>query len=144
MSATILGRGNASLLMDTDYMKGTPQVHLHFLTGEQEYDEIGFGKVELCCHGCGEAVLLYYTEEDPSDRCLEFRDQFTQKHANCQNHGFEKWCPDYRSSTSTKDMRVPLRAPRQIHIKPRQTTPEARDKVPTEEFIALPRRLAVK
>ena len=107
MSASVLGKGNASSMMDTDHMNGSPQVHLHFLTSDVEYKELGYGKVEFCCHGCGRAVLLYYVNgnENRAIASKSARDKFTTQHKNCPNHDFEHNCPDYRAEVQVIDLR---------------------------------------
>jgi hypothetical protein len=75
--------------MEVDYMDGSPQVHLHFLTEEAEFNENGYGRLELCCHGCGEALLVLYKDEGSrSDR------------------NYAESCPDYRRSFKTVDLRA--------------------------------------
>ena len=107
MSATILGCGHTSHLhlFDIDIIVTAPQVHLHFWTGEEEYEELGYGKVELCCHGCGASTLVYYMNEDKHDRHLQIRDEFTRKHARCPNRNYQSVCPDWRTSFKTVDIR---------------------------------------
>lgn len=107
MSAVVAPRcGHASHLMEVDSMRNAPQVHLHFLTEGQEHYLLEYYKVELCCHGCGESTLVYFTE-DPGSRSkhLSIRDAFVERHKMCPNHGYENWCPNWRSSFNTIDIR---------------------------------------
>lgn len=98
--------GHASHLMEVDSMRGCPQVHIHFLTEQWEYERLGFMKAELCCHGCGHSVLLYYLEVDEDDtRHMDFRNRFLEKHSRCPNRGYESVCPNYRSSFEVMDFR---------------------------------------
>jgi len=62
MSAKVVLGIAASEFMETDYLEDAPQVHLHFLTGPEEYRDLGYGRVELCCHGCGAGLLVYYND----------------------------------------------------------------------------------
>ena len=112
MSATVLGCGHASQLMEINCIKGVPQVHLHFLTDEGEVD----ARVELCCHGCGASILLYYWEDakrmtkQRMTKHQQIRDGFVRKHDHCPNREYERNCPNYRSSFETIDLRTRRRA----------------------------------
>ena len=113
MSAKVVLGIAASEFMETDYLADAPQVHLHFLTGPEEYRELGYGRVELCCHGCGAALLVYYNDSaDGPGRASHLRltDQFAREHLGCKNRGFEKRCPAYRSSMGLADLRTRNRA----------------------------------
>lgn len=107
MSATVLGCGHTAhlRLFTIDVMTTLPHIHLHFFTGEEEYNELGYGKVELCCHGCGASTLVYYMESDRQDRRVQLRDEFSQKHAKCPNKGYQSTCPDWRTSFRVVDIR---------------------------------------
>jgi len=92
--------------MDIDSIEGCPQVHVHFLTDDLEYSYIGFSKVEICCHGCGEAVLVYYDAPGKDDtRHIELRDSFVKKHKLCPNRGYDELCPNARSKMEVVDLR---------------------------------------
>lgn len=113
MSAKVVPGIPASEFMETDYLADLPQVHLHFLTGPDEYREMGFGRVELCCHGCGAAVLVLYNDSaDGSGKAshLEVTDAFADKHSGCANRHFEQSCPAYRSTIEVTDLRTRRRA----------------------------------
>lgn len=107
MSATILGCGHTShmRLFSIDVVVTAPQVHLHFLTDETEYEELGYAKVELCCHGCGASTLVYYTNSDNADRRVQVRDEFVQRHTKCPNRSYQSSCPDWRTSFRRLDIR---------------------------------------
>ena len=107
MSATVLGCGHTShlRLFEIDIVVRSPQVHLHFWTSKSEYDELGYAKVELCCHGCGAAELIYYLDEEANDRHLKLRDEFALRHARCPNRNYQSMCPDWRSSFKVIDIR---------------------------------------
>lgn len=107
MSATVLGCGHTShlRLFTIDVMTNLPHIHLHFMTDEDEYNELGYGKVELCCHGCGASTLVYYTDSDKQDRRVQLRDEFSKKHAKCLNRGYQSSCPDWRTSFKVIDIR---------------------------------------
>jgi hypothetical protein len=113
MSARVVFGVDASEFMETDYLADAPQVHLHFLTGPSEYRELGFGRVELCCHGCGTALLAYYNDSvDGVGRAshLELCDEFARDHLACPNRGYEEGCPTYRSAIGVRDLRTRNRA----------------------------------
>jgi len=113
MSAKVVFGIAASEFMETDYLSDAPQVHLHFLTGPDEYRELGYGRVELCCHGCGAALLVYYNDsaDGPGHAShLKLTDEFARGHTGCKNRGFEKRCPAYRSSMGLRDLRTRNRA----------------------------------
>lgn len=107
MGATVLGCGHASQLFKVEYLNGTPQVHLHFLTDDDEYQHTGFGKVEIVCHGCGDSLLIAFDESHSRRKYLAQKNMFQKKHRGCPNRGFEKSCPDYRRSVAMLDMRRP-------------------------------------
>lgn len=109
--AAVLGCGHANQLFDVDYMDASPQVHLHFLTDEEEYDSLGYGRMELCCHGCGASTLVYYDRGRTRRQHLAMRDRFAKKHEKCPNMKFEDHCPNYRSSFETADVRRKGRSP---------------------------------
>jgi hypothetical protein len=105
-SADIFGCGHASALMDVNTVKGYPQIHLHFLTDKTEYDELGYGRVELCCHGCGCSLLMYYTESHSQHRAhVKVRDIFVESHRGCRRKTFGRHCPNWRSRFDFVDIR---------------------------------------
>ena len=113
MSARVVTGIDVSEFMETDYLEDAPQVHLHFLTGPSEYREFGYGRVELCCHGCGAALLVYYNDSaDGAGRAshLKLCDDFAEVHLACPNRGFQEQCPSYRSSMAVTDLRTRNRA----------------------------------
>lgn len=137
MSAQVLGCGHACHLMEIDYLEEVPQVHLHFLTDTDEYEEVGFGKAELCCHGCGASLLITYNEASGDGaRHLKVRDAFTVKHRRCPNKRYEEHCPNYRSSFSTVDLRSKAKEQEWPGMKkkrhPRQKKKSASVNSPTE------------
>lgn len=82
----------------------SPQVHFHILTEPQDLALTGHYKVELCCHGCGESLLVMYT--DPLDpRLPTSKGRFVHKHLKCPDFGFDIWCPDVRKNALTLDLR---------------------------------------
>lgn len=105
MSATILNCGHASHLMTVNTFEGNHQVHLHFLTNEWEWDLIGYGKAELCCHGCGASLLIYFDKSSGADVHTRITNRFKLGHSGCPDHGYQKECPNYRSSFSFLDLR---------------------------------------
>ena len=111
MGAQVFGCGHASQLFKVEFLAGSPQVHLHFLTDDDEYAVNGEGKIEFVCHSCGESMLLLYDESGSRRRYLTLRNKFRDKHARCENRGYDKMCPDYRSSTAVLDERRLIIAP---------------------------------
>lgn len=98
--------GHARHMMEVDWIQGSPQLHLHFLTEQEEHAEFGYLKVELCCHGCGSATLIYYHEiEGEAPQHVAVKSTFEKMHKNCPNRGYEELCPNYRSSIQVIDMR---------------------------------------
>ncbi|MBI5544852.1 MAG: hypothetical protein HY901_13260 [Deltaproteobacteria bacterium] len=113
MSAMVVLGVSASEFMETDYFEDAPQVHLHFLTGPDEYREQGWGRVELCCHGCGGSLLVYYNDSAEMEgraSHLELCEAFAARHQGCRNSHFERSCPVYRSSVEVADLRTRRRA----------------------------------
>jgi hypothetical protein len=124
MSASVLGCGHACQLMDVNTVKTAPQVHLHFLTDEEEYKQLGYGKVELCCHGCGASLLMYYTESQAQRRAhLKVRDDFVKSHGKCPRV-VGGHCHNWRSTFSVVDIRKSV----EPHAQSWQNPPENRDK----------------
>lgn len=99
--------GHVSCFMDVEHVPQSPQVHLHFLTDEYEHSLTGFWKVELCCHGCGQALLVYYTT--PRGRAVgaqaAIRARFERQHRSCPNRRGDRVCLDYRSRVDLLDLR---------------------------------------
>ena len=105
MSASVLEGKTVRELIDSSFMEAAPQVHLHFLTDEEEYETLGFSKLELCCHSCGAAQLIYYFGSTDQGRLLEVRDAFVKSHQKCPNRRYEHSCPEFRSSITVLDLR---------------------------------------
>lgn len=106
MSATVLGCGHANQLMDVNSIKNIPQVHLHFLSDDGEEN----ARVELCCHGCGDSLLMYYSDDTRRlTKHKQVRDRFVRLHANCPNREYERNCPNYRSAFKVIDLRTKRR-----------------------------------
>jgi excisionase family DNA binding protein len=110
MSATLLGCGHTAHLdlMVCEVAVTAPQVHLHFLTDGSEYEQLGYAKLELCCHGCGASTLVYYTDTGPIRRRMQLRNEFIKAHRRCPNRNYQSECPDWRTSFSTIDIRKRL------------------------------------
>jgi hypothetical protein len=105
MAAEVLSCGHASQLFEVDYLRDLPQVHLHFLTDAKEFESVGVGKVEICCHGCGASLLVTYDKSRTQRQHIELRNNFAKKHAKCPNKTYEGCCPNYRSSCAVLDVR---------------------------------------
>ncbi len=108
MSAVVHPRcGHASHLMEVDSLVGSPQIHLHFLTENWEEKMLGYAKLEVCCHGCGESILVYYSDEEFGQRHMNVKNEFVALHENCPDHGYETYCPNWRSKMDVVDLRNP-------------------------------------
>jgi hypothetical protein len=112
MGAQVFGCGHASQLFKVEFLAGAPQVHLHFLTDDDEYARDGEGRIEFVCHSCGESMLLIYDESGSRRRYLAVRNKFRDKHSKCLNRNYDKNCPDYRSSSTILDQRRLLQDPK--------------------------------
>lgn len=123
VSATVIGCGHTAHLQifPISFVIEAPHIHLHFLTSEDEFKELCYSKVEMCCHGCGASVLVYYRDTDNVDRQTQTRDEFTQLHSKCPNHNYQSTCPDWRTSTRIIDLRC-----RSTAWKPSPPTPKRR------------------
>jgi hypothetical protein len=104
---TIWRCGHASHLMDAVQSVEThPQIHLHFLTPEEEPD----ARLELCCHGCGASLTVRYRADTRSyARSRKVRKTFLTKHAGCPDRGYRDYCPDWRTSFELLDIRPKLK-----------------------------------
>jgi hypothetical protein len=106
MGASVHGCGHASQLFKMDYFERSPQVHMHYLTDDDEYVRDGFGRIEFVCHGCGCSALVYYDDSKSKKSHVTVRNSFWKKHAQCENRNYEKNCPDYRRTIEVVDMRA--------------------------------------
>jgi len=134
MSATVLGCGHTShlRLFTIDVMTNLPHIHLHFMTDKDEYAELGYGKIEICCHGCGASTLVYYTDSDKPDRRVQLRDEFSQKHARCRNRGYQHACPDWRTSFRVIDIRQKIiQCDEPVAVTKRRRYPKKQEYPPT-------------
>jgi hypothetical protein len=109
MGAQVLGCGHASQLFKVEYLEDTPQVHIHYLTEDEEVERDGFGKIEFVCHGCGAAMLLVYDANISRRSSLAIRNRFRADHMKCPDLGYEKICPDYRRTSKVVDVRRKLK-----------------------------------
>jgi hypothetical protein len=106
-NASVIGCGHACHLMDVNVVKGYSHIHLHFLTDKQEYAELGYGKLELCCHSCGGSLLMYYTESPAQRRAqLKVRNDFEKTHRRCQRIRMTEHCSNWRSKFDFVDVRM--------------------------------------
>lgn len=81
-----------------------PQIHIHLLTTDEEFKERGWGTHEICCHGCGASLLIYFDNNDSSLLSLPRR-IFFEEHKNCPDFGYATWCPGYRTKFYSLDLR---------------------------------------
>jgi hypothetical protein len=112
---TIWRCGHASHLMDAvQSIKEQPQIHLHFLTPEEEPE----ARLELCCHGCGASLTVRYRADAKSmRRPKQVRTAFIEQHSKCPDRGYKNYCPDWRTSFELLDIRPKKR--RSFGIQPR-------------------------
>ena len=106
MGASVHGCGHASQLFKMDYFERSPQVHMHYLTEDDEYRREGFGRIEFVCHGCGDSKLVYYDNSKSKRSHVGVRDAFWKLHSKCKNRNYENHCPDYRHAIEVVDMRA--------------------------------------
>lgn len=106
MGAMVFGCGHAAQLMEVCSLDGAPQIHMHFLTDPEEVLRCGFGKVELVCHGCGDSLLLYYTDTSNPTKHMKVRNSFVKKHRDCPDFGDGHHCCNFRSNFSVIDLRA--------------------------------------
>jgi excisionase family DNA binding protein len=78
------------------------------MTDQREREQLGYSKIELCCHGCGASTLVYYTDTCPIRRRTHLRNEFIKAHRSCPNRNYQNECPDWRTSFSTIDIRKTL------------------------------------
>lgn len=106
MSAEIAGCGHAKCFMEIDYLSDFPQIHLHFLTDDDFYDEFGYYKTEFCCHGCNSSVIMYYTNTNARKKeHILAKNEFKKYHKKCTNRKFESECPAFRANIAILDVR---------------------------------------
>ena len=105
MSAVVFADGDSGALFETVHIGETPQLHIHFLSDEDEFEELGYFKFELCCHGCGASWLLYCTETDSARKHVRVRNLFIKEHEGCPDRNYQFECPNYRSSFQRIDLR---------------------------------------
>lgn len=92
-------------LLDVSVSPDAPQVHIHFLTPDEEADAQGHGLVELCCHGCGASLTLRLAARlDRSEVYLAVRDRFEAEHVDCPDHGYASACPGFRTRFEFRDL----------------------------------------
>lgn len=106
MAAEVVGCGHACQLFKVDYLSDSPQVHLHYLTDDEEFTHLGYGRMEMCCHGCGTSLLVFYPERLSRRQQLSIRNGFEKKHVKCPNRNYERHCSNYRSAFQLLDLRV--------------------------------------
>jgi hypothetical protein len=100
--ATVLNTPAKSFYNNVEWVRRAPQVHLHYLTDNRNKDPLR--KAEMCCHGCGTAVLLTYSSVNMA--ALEStKDRFVNVHKQCPNHHYNKRCVDIRLSMELRDIR---------------------------------------
>lgn len=100
--------------MDTTYIVGAPNVHLHYMRTDEQAKEDAYGVVEFCCHVCHHAVVMAYdvppkdlTPAGLSPKMQEFRDQFETAHRPHTGLGeaYKVLCPPARKGTDFLDLR---------------------------------------
>jgi hypothetical protein len=89
------------------YLTETPQVHLHYLMTDAEADAAGWSRVEMCCHGCGAAVVLTFAWPQRKDALRPERDRFQDAHRACPDLSGGVLCPLDRTSMVHVDLRRP-------------------------------------
>lgn len=87
------------------YLAETPQIHIHYLHTDEEAGTQGFSRAELCCHGCGAAVVLTFAFPLPDGSLHRHLEAFTTEHRDCPDVGGAMLCPLARTSTVHLDLR---------------------------------------
>lgn len=105
----------------TTFWENGPHVHRHYLTTDEDSDLLGFAAMELCCHGCGRAVVVKYVlpSLEETDRLLAalpedergrglgkpraLIEQFQSDHVGCGGIGGNFLCPPARGKTQFLD-----------------------------------------
>ena len=100
--ATVLNMHARQLYNGVEWVRKAPQIHVHFLT-HPKADDAAF-KAEICCHGCGAAILLTYSKGDTATLASQ-KDRFVIRHGRCPNRIYEKRCIDIRTSFEILDVR---------------------------------------
>ena len=104
--ATVWECGHAGCLMDVEHVKDHPQIHFHFLSSNEDFQKYKYGRLELCCHGCGASLLVYYTLKTPETLKQYVKVLFIELHQNCPNRDYENDCPNYRDHFLVLDLRL--------------------------------------
>lgn len=95
------------------YLTESPQIHLHYLKTDDEAARDGWSETEICCHGCGVAVIIRFDMpsadvEIPADgdpRLCGEKERFQDRHRSCPMIGGAFLCPLERKSVSVIDLR---------------------------------------
>mgnify|MGYP001570413686 CR=1 FL=1 len=103
------------------FSEAAPQIHRHYLVADKDADRLGWGALELCCHGCGRSVVVKYAlpPREQLDRALAdlpeaerdrglgraraLAEGFRLEHGACRDPGGAFLCPARRTETHLLD-----------------------------------------
>ena len=105
------------MYIESFHLIGAPFIHLHLCMTKEDSAQSGFTIIEICCHGCGAAVLVwldYLSGAEISD-VVEGKDfervklNFFDVHCHCDSTYLTTPCPSFRTSLQSVDLRKPVR-----------------------------------
>lgn len=94
--------GHAWHLFEIKQVDRAPHVHVHFLTDKEELESLGHCRVEFCCHGCADSLLVLCDKETSLE---DIGAAYTDEHLKCALLDVDIACLDFRSKLSTLDLR---------------------------------------
>jgi len=92
----------------------SPHVHRHCFLCDEDVKRLGFIVLELCCHGCGQSVWLFYDwpvpeKSNQEELALKLLENFEGRHKHCFVNGppelIASRCPPIRTFQSYVDLR---------------------------------------
>jgi len=98
--------GHAWHFFEIKQVDVAPHIHIHFLTDKEESEAIGYCRVEFCCHGCSDSLLVLCDKETVLTGVGE---TYTEEHLKCALPDVDIACLDFRASLRTLDLRTSKR-----------------------------------
>lgn len=94
------------------FLEEHPQIHFHYIQSEETSKRVGYGKIELCCHGCARSLIALYdlcaldgTPPSSEEHQRALRNEFINSHLTCRNYGYNVDCPEWRRGVEFVDLR---------------------------------------
>ena len=93
---------------DIQFVKGSPHVHVHFVTDGSTWNLKRDAAAEIVCHGCGRAVLVRYDVLTvrqflrPDGSCpplMALLEKFAADHTGCRAGPYANLCRPDRTGT---------------------------------------------